>query len=318
MKILVALGGNAILRHTGSGTAEEQFGNIAETARHLAELVKNGHAIAITHGNGPQVGDILLANECAKYLLPPMPLDVCGAESVGMIGYMLQQSMKNELASHGIDRPVVTLLTQTLVDAGDPAFHKPSKPIGPFYTAMEAARIREERGWSLENDSGRGFRRLVPSPDPREIIEADAIRHLFDEGILVIACGGGGIPVIREAGGAIRGVEAVIDKDHSAALLAAATRVDILLILTDVGKISLNYGTKNQQELDRVSAGELTRYMHDGHFAPGSMKPKVEAALSFLRSGGREVIVTRPELGFAAIEGRAGTHIVPDNFPGIR
>jgi len=311
-KILVALGGNAILRHTGRGTAEEQFGNIAETARHLAELVKNGHSIAITHGNGPQVGDIILANECAKALLPPMPLDVCGAESEGMIGYMIQQSMKNELRSQGIDLPVVTILTQTLVDATDPAFHKPSKPIGPFYTAMEASHIRKERGWVIENDSGRGFRRLVPSPNPQEIIELDAIRHLFREGAIVIACGGGGVPVIREASGAIRGVEAVIDKDHSAAMLAVGIGTDVLLILTDVGRISLNYGTKNQKDLDMVRVSELERFHDEGHFAPGSMGPKVEAAISFIRSGGSRVIVTRPELGFAAIEGRAGTHIVPD------
>ncbi len=311
-KILVALGGNAILRHTGSGTAEEQFGNIAGTARHLAELVKNGHLVAITHGNGPQVGDILLANECARSFLPPMPLDVCGAESAGMIGYMLQQSMKNELVLQGLDRPVVTVLTQCLVDGADPGFSTPSKPIGPFYTGMEAAQNRRDRGWTVENDSGRGFRRLVPSPQPREIIEAGTLRHLFDAGIIVIACGGGGIPVIRNSGGSIRGIEAVIDKDHSAALLASAISAEILLILTDVKKISLHYGAKNQQDLDRVSVSELTGYMRDGHFAPGSMKPKVEAALAFLRSGGERVIVTRPDLGFAGVEGRAGTQIVPD------
>jgi len=311
-KILVALGGNAILRHTGKGTAEEQFGNIEETTRHLAELVKNGHSIVITHGNGPQVGDIILANECAKSLLPPMPLDVCGAESEGMIGYMIQQSMKNELSLHGIDLPVVTILTQTLVDASDPAFHKPSKPIGPFYTAMEASLIRNERGWIIENDSGRGFRRLVPSPGPKEIVELDAIRHLFREGVIVIAGGGGGIPVVRKAGGLLRGVEAVIDKDHSAALLAAGIGAEILLILTDVEKIALHYGKKNQKDLDVVSVSDLKRFHDEGHFAPGSMGPKVEAALSFIRSGGSRVIVTRPELGFVAVEGRAGTHIVQD------
>jgi carbamate kinase len=311
--ILVALGGNAILRHTGTGTAEEQLGNIGKTTRHLAELVKNGHAITITHGNGPQEGDILLANECAKSLLPQIPLDLCGAESIGMIGYMIQQSMNNELALVGIDRPVVTVLTQTLVDATDPAFRSPTKPIGPFYIALEAAKYRAERGWVIEDDSGRGFRRLVPSPYPPGCLSRPApYASSLMQGSLLLPGGGGGIPVVRTTTGAIRGVEAVIDKDRSAALLASATGADILLILTDVKKISLHYGTKNQEDLDRVTLSELTRYMHDGPFAPGSMKPKVEAAIAFIRSGGSRVIVTRPDLGFAAIEGETGTEIVPD------
>jgi carbamate kinase len=311
-KILVALGGNAILKHKEKGTAEEQFENVAATARHLAELVKNGYRIAITHGNGPQVGDILLANECAKDMLPPMPLDVCGAESGGMIGYMLQQSMQNELSRMGIHVPVVTILTQTLVDKDDPAFQAPAKPIGPFFTALEASQIRKERGWTIANDSGRGYRRLVPSPNPQTILESDATRALFSAGVVVIACGGGGIPVIRDDEGNLCGVEAVIDKDHTAALLARALGAEILLILTDVGKVALNFGRSSQQDLDLMTVSEAVRFRDEGQFAKGSMEPKIEAAIDFLGSGGERVVITRPELGYAAIERKAGTHIVPD------
>jgi len=315
-KILVALGGNAILKHKEKGTAEEQFSNVAETARHLAELVAGGHRIAITHGNGPQVGDILLAYECARDSLPPMPLDVCGAQSGGMIGYMLQQSMENELAALGLRVPVVTIITQTLVDAHDPALHTPVKPIGPFYTAMEAARVRRERGFTTGQDSGRGYRRLVPSPLPHEILESGAIRHLFSEGVIVIACGGGGIPVIRNPDGTIRGIEAVIDKDHTAALLATAIGAEILLVLTDVAKVALHFGRRTQQDIDWMTVAEAVAYKEEGHFAPGSMEPKVEAAIDFLTCGGERVIITRPELGFAAIEGRAGTQIVKERLQG--
>jgi carbamate kinase len=310
-KILVALGGNAILKHKEKGTAEEQFENIATTARHLAELVKNGHHIAITHGNGPQVGDILLANECAKAMLPPMPLDICGAESEGMIGYMLQQSLENELSRMDIHVPVATILTQTLVDQKDPAFQAPAKPIGPFFTALEASQIRKERGWTIENDSGRGYRRLVPSPNPLAILESDAIRNLFSAGVIVIACGGGGIPVIRDEEGKVWGVEAVIDKDHTAALFARAIGAEILLILTDIEKVALNFGRSNQQDLDRITVLEAARFKKEGQFAKGSMEPKIEAAIDFLASGGERVIITRPEYGFAAVEGHGGTHIIP-------
>jgi carbamate kinase len=307
-KILVALGGNAILKHTGSGTAAEQFRNIAETSRYIAELVKAGHRIAITHGNGPQVGDILLAYECAKATIPLMPLDVCGAESAGMIGYMLQQSLGNELA--GYSAPVVSLITRVCVDRNDPAFRSPSKPIGPFFTPLEALRMREERGWVVADDSGRGYRRLVPSPSPQAILESDAISRLFSQGIIVIACGGGGVPVVRDDSGSFHGVEAVIDKDHTADLFARAIGAEILLILTDVEKVSLDYGQKSQRDIPLMTSDEAIRFRDAGHFAPGSMEPKIDAAISFLRAGGERVIITRPELGFAAIEGKAGTQIV--------
>jgi carbamate kinase len=308
-KILVALGGNAILRHREEGTAEEQFENVRATCRHMVELIKLGYDIAITHGNGPQVGDILLAYDIAKSTLPPMPLDVCGAQSQGMIGYMLQQSLKNELNGEGISKPVITVLTQCLVDRDDPAFRSPSKPIGPFYTAMEAGKLRQEKGWAVENDSGRGYRRLVPSPDPVKIIEEEAIRKLSYEGSIVIACGGGGVPVVSAGSGEITGIEAVIDKDHVAALYAAIIGADILLILTDVHKVALNWGRANQTDIDEMDSETARMYLSQGHFLPGSMQPKIESALRFIRDGGKKVIITSLENAVSGVISDEGTVI---------
>ncbi|MDD1718377.1 MAG: carbamate kinase, partial [Methanoregulaceae archaeon] len=254
-------------------------------------------------------GDILLKNECAKESLPMMPLDVCGAESQGMIGYFFQQSMDRELTSAGLSCPVVTVLTQTRVDPDDPAFRSPSKPIGPFYTHFEASRLREEKGWVVVNDAGRGWRRVVPSPEPVEIVEGSSLATLYEEGMIVIACGGGGIPVIRVPDGSLSGVEAVIDKDHSAALFATLIRADILLILTDVERIALNFGRPDQRDLTAMTVSEAERFLSDGHFAPGSMGPKVEAAIRFVRAGGERAIVTSLVKGLDALEGRAGTTI---------
>jgi carbamate kinase len=309
-RVLVALGGNAILKHRDTGTAEEQLHNIRGICRILAGMVAAGYHIAITHGNGPQVGDILLKNELAKETLPPMPLDVCGAESQGMIGYMLQQSFHNELRLVGIDRWVVTFLTQTLVDEQDPAFLNPQKPIGPFYTAMEAKRLREEKGWTLIDDAGRGYRRVVASPEPIEIVEGSMIRSLFDEGFLVIAAGGGGIPVVKQGReGTLHGVEAVIDKDHSAALLAGILSADVLLILTDVDNVFLNFGGRDRIALGRIPAETARHYLDAGHFPEGSMGPKIESALRFIAAGGREAIITSPSHAMDALSGISGTII---------
>jgi carbamate kinase len=310
-QVVVALGGNAILRHREVGTAEEQFAHVQETCRHLLGLVRKGCGLVITHGNGPQVGDILLKNECARGTLPRMPLDICDAESQGMIGYMLQQSMEVVLKQEDIRIPVVTLVTQVVVDAADPAFRDPEKPIGPYYTAMEASRLRTESRWQLVHESGRGYRRVVPSPKPMEIVEEEAIRTLHRGGAIVIACGGGGIPVIRGENTTIRGVEAVIDKDHTAALLAKTVGAGLLLILTDVGEVYLNYRTPSQISLSRVTADEADRYLIAGQFAPGSMEPKIESAIRFVRSGGNRAIITSPDKMMAALEGQAGTTIVP-------
>ncbi len=309
-RVLVTLGGNAILKHRETGTAEEQLRNIRDISRILAKMVRAGYHIAITHGNGPQVGDILLKNELAKATLPPMPLDICGAESQGMIGYMLQQSLHNELRLAGIDRRVATFLTQTLVDERDPAFRDPRKPIGPFYTVCEAEHLQETKRWRLVDDAGRGFRRLVPSPEPVEIIEGSMIRSLFEEGYLVIAAGGGGIPVVeRGPAGVLSGIEAVIDKDHTASILAAVLAAEVLLILTDVDNVFLDFGGKDKKALGRITTREAMRYLGEGHFPPGSMGPKVESALRFIDAGGREAIITSPSLAISALSGSAGTII---------
>jgi len=308
-KVLVALGGNAILKHRETGTAEEQLHNIREICKILAGLVFAGYHIAITHGNGPQVGDILMKNELAKESLPPMPLDICGAESQGMIGYMLQQSLHNELCVAGVERRVATFLTQTLVDAEDPAFRNPEKPVGPFYTAMEASQLRAAKGWIMVNDAGRGYRRVLPSPEPVKIIEGEMIRSLFDEGYLVIAAGGGGVPVTKDADNTLRGVEAVIDKDHTAAVLACVLAVDILFILTDVQQVCLNFGKPDQKPLSKISSSDAEQFLRQGQFSKGSMGPKIESALRFLEAGGKEVIITSPDSVFEALAGNAGTII---------
>jgi carbamate kinase len=309
-KILVALGGNAILKHGENGTAEEQFENVKKTCKILVDLICEGHKIAITHGNGPQVGDILLKNELSKNSLPPMPLDVCGAESQGMIGYMLQQSMHNELKSAGLDISIVAVITQTLVDKNDPAFKNPTKPIGPLYTAMEASTLRKEKGWTIINDGGRGYRRVVSSPNPTAIVESVSIKELYDHGVIVIACGGGGIPLItNDDNMTLQGVEAVIDKDHAAALFATLISADILLILTDVDKVALNYGRPDQKELDAITIEDAEKYLAEGHFPAGSMGPKVESAIRFVRSGGEKAIITSIEFAKSSLQGSGGTTI---------
>jgi carbamate kinase len=310
LKILVALGGNAILKQKERGTAEEQLSNVRNTAKQLAQLIIRGHHIAISHGNGPQVGDILLKNELAKATLPPMPLDVCGAESQGMIGYMLQQSLDSELRAAGLSKPVATVLTQTLVDPGDQAFRAPSKPIGPFYPDSEVPELRSERKWTIINDSGRGYRRVVPSPYPIQIIESDTIKRLFDNGVIVIAAGGGGIPVVfSENGKQLKGVEAVIDKDLTASLLATKLGVEILLILTDVDRVSLNYGKPNEKRLEKLTIADCEKYLSEGQFPPGSMGPKIEATIRFVQAGGKAAIITSLEHASKALDEQAGTII---------
>jgi len=308
-KILVALGGNAILRHKEKGTAEEQLENIKRTCRHMVTILKDGYRIAITHGNGPQVGDILLRNEKCRDILPPMPLDVCGADSQGMIGYMLQQSMRNEMHKAGLEFPVVTLVTQVVVDENDMAFKKPTKPIGPFYTALEAERLRREENWTVVDDGMRGYRRVVPSPQPKAIVERDSIKTLFGTGTVVIASGGGGVPVIAREDGGLEGVEAVVDKDLTAELFAREIGAEILLMLTDVGKVAINFGKPGQKDLDDMTVAEAARYLAEGQFPLGSMGPKIEAAMRFIKCGGEKAIVTSLESARQALAGKAGTLI---------
>ena len=311
MRILVALGGNAILQHGEKGTAEEQFSNVRRACIYLVDMIEDGHKLVITHGNGPQVGDILLKDEMAKAVLPQMPLDVCGAESQGMIGYMIQRSLREELKRRRIQTQVATILTETVVDPEDAAFKSPSKPIGPFYTGLEASKLEQQSGWVMVNDSGRGFRRVVPSPRPVSIVESPTISNLVDTGIIVIAAGGGGIPVALATDGSIKGIEAVIDKDLAASLLAASVGAEMLLILTDVENIFLDYGKPTAVALTRLTRDECVAYLKKGQFAPGSMGPKVEAAVAFLDSGGKSVVVTTLEKAREAAALQAGTIIVP-------
>lgn len=309
MRILIALGGNAILRRREAGTIGEQLANVDHSSRQLVQLIKNGNQISITHGNGPQVGDILLRNDLSRRVLPPDPLDVCGAESQGMIGYMLQQSLGNELKREHLDIQIAAVLTQTLVDRSDPAFESPTKPIGPYYTESEAEILRNEKSWVMADDSRRGFRRVVPSPLPKSIVEAELIEKMFRLGFLIIHSGGGGIPVVERSDGSLSGVEAVIDKDLTAGLLASLINVDLFLILTDVRKVAINFGSSNERTLDELDVAQAKKYLGEGQFPPGSMGPKIEASIRFVETTGKKAVISSLEEANEAVEGRAGTNI---------
>ncbi|MBI0583705.1 MAG: carbamate kinase [Methanomassiliicoccus sp.] len=307
---VVAIGGNAILRKGQTPTMENQLGNLKETCRYISAMVASGYDITLSHGNGPQVGDILLQNEAARDQVPPMPLDVCVAESQGLVGYLFQQALTEELAALCCERIVPCVLTRVLVEEHDPAFSSPTKPIGPYYSAEEARRLMGEKGWAMGEDLSRGgWRRVVPSPRPVAIIEAASISRLVHSGDdLVIAGGGGGIPVVRR-NGRMEGVEAVVDKDLASACLAKCMGVEELIMLTDVDGAYLDHGTPGERLLGSVSADEAERYLEEGHFPPGSMGPKVEAGIAFVRSGGRRAVITRPELLHTALSSKAGTQI---------
>lgn len=308
--MVIALGGNSIIPAGKQGTIEEQIELTNTTMVHVADLIREGHMVVLTHGNGPVVGNIFLRSEMAKEIIPPMPLDVCGADSEGGIGYMLQQSLQNRLRSLGIEKDVITIITQVVVDAADPAFENPTKPIGPFYTGEEAAYIAKAKGWTIIEDSGRGHRRVVPSPKPREIVEFKAIKHAIDSGAIVIAVGGGGIPVVRDMRGDLHGVEAVIDKDRASSVLAGQIGADVLFLLTQVEKVAIDFGKPGQKDIDIMTVADAGRYLEQGEFPPGSMGPKVESAIAFLEAGGEEVIITRPELLSEALAGNRCTRIV--------
>lgn len=309
-KLLIALGGNALLRAGEKGTAGEQLLRVHETAGYFLELVQEGYQLAITHGNGPQVGAILLQNEIAKDKLPAMPLDICGAESQGLIGYMLVRQMFSRFKMAKVNKEIVCLVTQTLVDKNDAAFKNPTKPIGPFYNESQANVLKEEKKWQMVFQTGKGFRRVVPSPEPIDIIEGPIVEELFQRGKIVIACGGGGIPVIQESDGSLKGIEAVIDKDHTAAVLAQKIKADILLILTDVEAVAVNFGKPNQKNLSRLSLADAKKYLKAGEFGQGSMGPKVEAAMQFISKGGKKAIITSLEKAKDALLGKSGTAIV--------
>lgn len=307
-KVVIALGGNAILQPKQEATYENQYENVRISTEIISKIVKNGHTVIVTHGNGPQVGNILRQNEEAKDFVPPLPLDVCSAESQGFIGYMMEQSLKNELNKLKLDREVVSMLTQTEVDPEDPAFIDPSKPIGVFYSEEEAKQLAKEKGWVVKEDAGRGWRRVVASPEPKSILSSQTIKMLTDNQVIVIASGGGGIPVARKEDGSLTGIEAVIDKDRSAFRLAEESEADVLMILTDVDNVYVNYGKPDQKALGCITLEEAKKYADEGQFSAGSMGPKMEAAMKFAERGGRAIICSLAQADLA-VEGKAGTQI---------
>jgi len=308
-KVVVALGGNALQESGKPATAEAQLQVVNKTAEYLAEMSIRGYEMAVVHGNGPQVGRILLASETASNVTPAMPFDVCGAMSQGYIGYHIQQGLHEALRKRGRNIPVVTLVTQVVVDKDDPGFKNPTKPIGAFYNEEEAKKLQAEKGYVMKEDAGRGWRRVVASPMPKKIIELSAVKSLWDTTI-VVAAGGGGIPVIEKDDGSLSGIAAVIDKDLAAERLAEDIDADILMILTEVEKVSINFRKPNQKDLSELTVAEAMQYMEEGHFAPGSMLPKVQAAVKFAKSNpGKKAIITSLYKAVEALEGKAGTVI---------
>lgn len=306
---VIAIGGNALIKGKQHQTVPDQFATADETCAHIADIVQQGWRVVITHGNGPQVGFILLRSELASHVLHTVPLDSCGADTQGALGYMIQQLLGNRFRKAGVDVPVTTVVTQVIVERDDPAFQNPTKPIGPFYDE-EKARVQErEQGWAIVEDSGRGWRRVVPSPIPREIVELRAIKALLQGGFVVIGVGGGGIPVVRDGNGDLHGVEAVIDKDYASSLLASDIDADLFLISTAVDKVYLNYGQPDQVPLDHMTVDEAKRYLEEGHFPLGSMGPKIEAVIQFLEGGGKEALITSPENLARALREESGTRI---------
>lgn len=307
---VVAIGGNSLIIDKNRKTIPDQFDAVKETMGHIAGMIAEGWDLVITHGNGPQVGFILRRSELALQELHPVPLDYCGADTQGAIGYMIQKALRNEFARRNINKQVVTVVTQVKVDSDDPAFQHPSKPVGSFLDE-EVAQERMAEGQVFVEDAGRGWRRVVPSPLPVEIIEVEAIKTLLNNGYIVVAVGGGGIPVVEKENGNLKGVEAVIDKDFASGLLANSIGADLLLISTAIEKIALNYGQPDQVWLDRMTVSEAESYIAEGHFKPGSMRPKVEAIVNFLKQGGRKALVTDPPNIRRALSGQTGTWIEP-------
>lgn len=308
---VVAFGGNALLRPEDRGTQEEQIARAKQAARWLAEIVRSGYKLIVVHGNGPQVGNILIQAEEASTKIPPQTLDVCGAQTQGAIGFLLQQAIRNRLESIGIGGEVATVLTEVEVDANDPAFKRPTKPIGPFFTRYRAESLERDLGWTMREDAGRGWRHVVPSPRPLRILNLQTISHMLDTATVVIAAGGGGIPVVKGRDGQWRGIEAVIDKDFASAKLATDLNADLFIILTGVSKIALDFGKPTQQFLSRMTVAEAEKHLADGQFPAGSMGPKVESAMQFAKTSKKEVLVTDVDVLREALEGKDGTRIVP-------
>jgi carbamate kinase len=307
---ILAVGGNSLIMDESHKSVEDQYAAVEETCRHIAGLVRSGYRVVVTHGNGPQVGFILRRSELAAHELHQVPLDSCGADTQGAIGYQVQRAMYNEMKDWPQRHVVATVVTQVLVDRDDPSFKKPSKPIGSFMDEKTATEHRQKDRWDIVEDAGRGFRRVVASPRPMRIIELEAIRRLLENDIVVVAVGGGGIPVIEDEKGHLKGAAAVIDKDLATSLLARDLKADLLIISTAIEKVCLNYRKPDQKNIDRMTLAEAKRYLAEGHFAPGSMKPKIEAIIEFLESGGKQALITDPQHLVPALDGKSGTWIV--------
>ncbi len=308
---VVAVGGNALIKDKNHQTVQDQYHAAAETMKHIVSMIAEGWDVVVTHGNGPQVGFILRRSEIAAHELHEVPLDYCGADTQGSIGYMFQQALHNEFHLQGIKKQAATVITQTIVDRNDPAFQNPTKPIGSFMDEAAAKEKMAKEGWTMVEDAGRGWRRVVPSPIPQTIVEADAIRSLINQGFVVVAVGGGGIPVMQTENGDLVGVEAVIDKDFGSAILASMIEADLFLISTAVEKVAINFNKPNQKWLDELTVAEARQYLAEGQFAKGSMLPKIEAILKYMDHGGKKALITDPEHIKDALEGKTGTWIVP-------
>ena len=309
--LVIAIGGNSLITDARHQSVPDQFAAVVGIMRHITDLLEAGHRIVITHGNGPQVGFILLRSEHSRGILHQVPLDSIVADTQGALGYQIQQALENEFRRRRLKKTVATVVTQTLVDRDDPAFAKPSKPIGEFYTQEQAGERTRVEKWNMAEDAGRGWRRVVASPRPVRIIESEVVRHLVKDGYVVVAAGGGGIPVVADEKGILRGVAAVIDKDLASAVLAVEIAADMLVIATAVKKVCLNFGKPDQRALDSMTAAEAGRFIAEGHFAPGSMLPKIEACVQFVTNSGREALITCPEALPDALIGRTGTRLVP-------
>ncbi len=310
MKVVVALGGNAITREFEEGNINQQFANTRHSLEGVVEMIEAGHEVIMSHGNGPQVGNALIRVEEARHLVPPIPLGVLVADTEGGMGYMIEQSLENMLHRKGIKTDVVTILTQVVVDKDDPSILNPTKYVGPFFKEKDVEEIQSKRGWTMKKDSDRGWRRVVPSPKPLQIVEREIIKHLVDYGAIVIACGGGGIPVYVEEDGTYEGVDGVVDKDRASAVLALEVGADQYHILTAVEKVCINFGKPDQKEFDRMTVAEAKRYLEEDQFPKGSMGPKIEAAIQFLEGGGKEVLIGSVENYSKGWKGETGTRIV--------
>jgi len=310
---VIAIGGNSLIKDSAHQTVEDQYNAAKETSYHIARMIKAGWDVAVGHGNGPQVGFILRRSELARHELHEVPLDVCGADSQGALGYALQQTLHNHFLDMGIRKDVATVVTQVEVERADPAWQNPSKPIGSFMSGADAMQRRHQEGWTIVEDAGRGWRRVVASPLPKRVVELDAVRRLIEAGMVVITVGGGGIPVVADETGHLQGVAAVIDKDYASGLLATSIGAELFLISTAIEKVALNFGAPEQRWIDHMTLSEARRYLEEGnHFKQGSMAPKIQAILWFLEQGGKRAIITNPENIERALDGETGTHITPD------